>query len=139
MMLHRFSTPESRSQAISSVSLRIDDLLSPFCTSLNPQERLQSLSSIAELVAALSIDLGSQRARFKFVIEPPETPFNAASMEDIYQANETKVDPASGMAINALDGRPILAVIFPSVVKCGNELGESYNQMIVILKARVLT
>lgn len=60
-------------------------------------------------------------------------------MDDVYQANETRVDPASGVAVNALNGKPILAVIFPAVVKWGNELGEGFEVASVIVKARVLT
>ena len=113
--------------------------MSPFSTTLDQQERLHFLYRIVESAAALSLDLGSQLAKFKVLSDPAETPFDSAHMEDVYQEHETQVDPHTGKSVNALDGKTIQAVVFPSVIKWGDERGENYEEMKVILKAKVLT
>ncbi|RPB01608.1 hypothetical protein L873DRAFT_1676024 [Choiromyces venosus 120613-1] len=139
LTLSKASTTESKAQVVATISQRIDNLLSPFSATPNQPERLHFLSRIIESAATLASELGCQLAKFKVLSEPPETPFHSAYMEDVYQEHETQTDPQTGKSVNALDGKIILAVVFPSVVKWGNERGEGYEEMTVLLKTRVLT
>jgi hypothetical protein len=86
---------------------------------------------------SLSIDLGKQLAKFKVVSEPPETPFSGTRMEDVTQEHDSYVD-AQGNTINALDGKPVQAVVFPGLIKWGDGNGGSYEVMTIIAKAKVL-
>ncbi|KAG0641157.1 hypothetical protein HOY80DRAFT_883662 [Tuber brumale] len=139
LILSKASTTESKAQVVATISQRMDNLLSPFSTTANQAERLNFLSRIVESAATLSLDLGCQLAKFKVLSDPAETPFRCAHMEDVYQEHETRVDPQTGKLANALDGKIIQAVVFPSVIKWGNERGENYDEMKVLLKATVLT
>lgn len=112
--------------------------MSPFSTTSDQQERLHFLYRIVESAAALSLDLGYQLAKFKVLSDPAEAPFDGTHMEDVYQEHETQVDPHTGESVNALDGKIVQAVVFPSVLKWGDERGENYEEMKVILKAKVL-
>ncbi|PWW77630.1 hypothetical protein C7212DRAFT_356992 [Tuber magnatum] len=139
LILSKAYTTESKAQVVATISRRIDNLLSPFVTTANQPERLHFLSRIVESAATLSLDLGCQLAKFKVLSEPAETPFRCTHMEDVYQKHETHVDQHTGQLVNALDGKIIQAVVFPSVIKWGNERGENYEEMKVLLKATVLT
>jgi len=138
IMLSKAFTTESKAQVVTTISQRLDNLLSPFATTTSQPERLHFLSRIVESAATLSLDLGCQIAKFKVLSEPAEAQFRCAQMEDVYQEHETHVDPHTGQPVNALDGKTIQAVVFPSVIKWGTERGEDYDEMKVLLKARVL-
>jgi len=137
MMLDRGSNPHDRSIAIDTVTKRIEAAMEPLAQVAPSSERYQYLRGIVESVSQLAWDLGKQTARFQWIDDVAESPFRCVMMDDVLQEHETFEDK-TGRPSNALDGRPIQAVIFPAVIKYGNELGENYEQRTVIVKAKVL-
>jgi hypothetical protein len=89
--------------------------------------RQRQLTTIVQNAAELALDLSKQRMNF-VLLHPSDDAFEPAVMEDVLQ--ESRGDH--------LRGYQVLSVVFPAVVRYGDEHGEGFDRRNVISKALVL-
>lgn len=120
---------KERKSSVEEISKKIDSMTSNLA-GLGPSDaRLKQLRQVVDSAANLALDLGKQRAVFKIIMERPGvTTFDASTMEDALQDNKGE----------NLRGRPIQIVVFPAVVKWGDDLRAGHDNGRTISKAQVL-
>jgi hypothetical protein len=119
----------SQQEGIDHVTQHIDYSVSALVSgsSENPERRLQHLRQIVQSAASLAIDLEQQRANFVFE-RPKSALFDSATMEDVLQEKKPE----------ELRRHAVQSIVFPAVVRYGNNEGADYETRTVILKAAVL-
>lgn len=103
---------------------------------------LESLRSLVQAAAQLSIEMRTQSAEYIMKRAPrPEyddigevtntVPFSASAMQN------RGSEPASEQELEA-EGATVMLVLFPQVIRRGNERGENYGTVITVLPMQVL-
>ena len=120
---------EARSQAVENITQRINSLTYLFLENPVGPAGVSALHEIVGMAAALDLEMGMQTSEYQLRMEDIGTPFSESMMEDVLQEQNGA----------ALEGRPIQAVIFPAVLRFGqDESGMQSNRFTVVSKAQVL-
>ncbi|KAI9683420.1 MAG: hypothetical protein M1829_005492 [Trizodia sp. TS-e1964] len=129
-MQHLATAPNfdaSFNKACRAVITRIEALTEPFAVPGNEARRLAHLAQIVDAAGALAVELAQCRAGFVMGKEVAGGLFVGQAMTDVLQDGHN------------LEGRPVAAVVFPSVTRFGDQEGRGWERGgVVVLKARVL-
>lgn len=117
----------------------------------NSARRTENLKTIVDQAASLAITLHMQRPRYYLYCLPPGKKFEDSYMEPAEDADDDSDDGGSGgeergsfignfmpSSLKGKQQRKVGLVIYPALIKSGNEDGEKYNENICICKAKVL-
>ncbi|KAK6544522.1 hypothetical protein TWF694_001214 [Orbilia ellipsospora] len=130
-----------RRAAVSIIADKIEQLTYPLAatnqTFQGDSARYKFLEGIIRKAGEFALALGKQRANFQVLSEPAGCEFGHTTMDDVSQQTDISTS-SDGATTHPLEGRPIQATIFPLLLKYGNESGESYDQITILSKAKVL-
>ncbi|KAI9703753.1 MAG: hypothetical protein M1836_007523 [Candelina mexicana] len=115
-------------QATQVITRKIDSLTSPFSEIPQDSNRTSHLHQIVQTASNLAFEVAKQRPQYTLKLERVGSSFSAISMEDVLQDSKGE----------QLHGRAIKVVVFPAVIKWGDEDGENYERSTVVSKAQVL-
>ena len=122
------SFQENQSACIKKLAKEIDEYTSSMVGVSFFDQRLEHLTGIVHAASELAVELARQRMLFIFQ-KPESQTFIANSMIDVQQV-VTSVH---------LEGSPIQCVVFPEVLRYGNDLGQGFEHPVLVSKAVVLT
>ncbi|KAF3929184.1 hypothetical protein AA313_de0202528 [Arthrobotrys entomopaga] len=130
-----------RRAAVSIIADKIEQLTFPLAATnqsfQGDSARYKFLEGIIRKAGDFALALGKQRANFQVLSEPAGCEFGYTTMDDVSQQTDISTG-SDGSTTHPLEGRPIQATIFPLLLKYGNESGESYDQITILSKAKVL-
>ncbi|KAI9842643.1 MAG: hypothetical protein M1837_007010 [Sclerophora amabilis] len=111
-----------------NIATHIDMLTKPFADKEWDESRISGLEQIVDAASRLSIELARQGASYQVIMEEADSRFSSATMEDVFQEQKGDI----------LEGRPVRAVVFPTVIRFAGEDGPDAGESVVILKGQVL-
>lgn len=144
LLSQRPAFPPKRNADIESV---VATILNQLSTLLPPPQQYtqlahSSLASIITSAVTLAIDMRTQRAEY-VMLRPPAPTYdengdvnNTVPFLSSRMANRGS-DPATDAELEA-EGATVKAILFPMVIRRGNEYGEGYEHESVVLKMQVL-
>ncbi|CAZ84319.1 unnamed protein product [Tuber melanosporum] len=144
LLSQRPAFPPKRDADIESV---VATILSQLSTLLPPPQQYtqlahSSLTSIITSAVSLAIDMRTQRAEY-VMLRPPAPTYdengdvnNTVPFISSRMANRGS-DPATDAELEA-EGATVKAILFPMVIRRGDEYGERYERESVVLKMQVL-
>ncbi|KAG0639027.1 hypothetical protein HOY80DRAFT_886942 [Tuber brumale] len=144
LLSQRPAFPPKRNADIESV---VATILSQLSTLLPPPQQYtqlahSSLASIITSAVSLAIDMRTQRAEY-VMLRPPAPTYdengdvnNTVPFISSRMANRGS-DPATDAELEA-EGATVKAILFPMVIRRGDEYGERYERESVVLKMQVL-